>query len=51
MLKHKHADVGVAVAIPGGLITPDHPQGRDQDAVRHLERDEGLAGRARRPAS
>ncbi len=22
MLKHKHADVGVAVAIPGGLITP-----------------------------
>jgi pyruvate dehydrogenase E2 component (dihydrolipoamide acetyltransferase) len=22
LLKHKHADVGVAVAIPGGLITP-----------------------------
>ncbi|MGB6325291.1 MAG: pyruvate dehydrogenase complex dihydrolipoamide acetyltransferase [Methylocella sp.] len=22
MLKHKHADVGVAVAIPGGLVTP-----------------------------
>src|SRR4029078_2087100 len=22
MLKHKHSDVGVAVAIPGGLITP-----------------------------
>jgi pyruvate dehydrogenase E2 component (dihydrolipoamide acetyltransferase) len=22
MLKHRHADVGVAVAIPGGLITP-----------------------------
>ena len=22
MLKHKHADIGVAVAIPGGLITP-----------------------------
>jgi len=22
MLKHKHADVGVAVSIPGGLITP-----------------------------
>jgi pyruvate dehydrogenase E2 component (dihydrolipoamide acetyltransferase) len=22
MLKHKHADVGVAVALPGGLITP-----------------------------
>jgi pyruvate dehydrogenase E2 component (dihydrolipoamide acetyltransferase) len=28
MLKHKHADVGVAVAIPGGLITP---------IVRHAE--------------
>eukprot|EP01035_Chromulina_nebulosa_P040713 gene40712-55048_t len=22
MLKHKHSDVGVAVAMPGGLITP-----------------------------
>ena len=22
MLKHKHADIGVAVAMPGGLITP-----------------------------
>ena len=22
MLKHKHSDVGVAVSIPGGLITP-----------------------------
>ena len=22
MLLHKHSDVGVAVAIPGGLITP-----------------------------
>jgi pyruvate dehydrogenase E2 component (dihydrolipoamide acetyltransferase) len=22
MLKHKHADIGVAVAVPGGLITP-----------------------------
>jgi pyruvate dehydrogenase E2 component (dihydrolipoamide acetyltransferase) len=22
MLKHKHSDVGVAVALPGGLITP-----------------------------
>jgi pyruvate dehydrogenase E2 component (dihydrolipoamide acetyltransferase) len=28
MLKHKHADIGVAVAIPGGLITP---------VVRHAE--------------
>ena len=23
MLKHKHSDVGVAVAMPGGLITPE----------------------------
>ena len=22
MLKHKHSDIGVAVAMPGGLITP-----------------------------
>ncbi|MCC6889943.1 MAG: pyruvate dehydrogenase complex dihydrolipoamide acetyltransferase [Hyphomicrobiales bacterium] len=28
MLRHKHADIGVAVAIPGGLITP---------VVRHAE--------------
>jgi len=28
MLKHKHSDIGVAVAIPGGLITP---------VVRHAE--------------
>jgi len=28
MLKHKHADIGVAVAIPGGLMTP---------VVRHAE--------------
>ncbi len=33
MVKHKHADVGVAVSIPGGLITP---------VVRHVER-KGLA--------
>jgi pyruvate dehydrogenase E2 component (dihydrolipoamide acetyltransferase) len=33
MVKHKHADVGVAVSIPGGLITP---------VVRHAET-KGLA--------
>ena len=41
MLKHKHSDIGVAVAIPGGLITPDHPQCRDQDALGDFQRDEG----------
>jgi pyruvate dehydrogenase E2 component (dihydrolipoamide acetyltransferase) len=47
MLKHKRADVGVAVSIPGGLITP---------VIRHAERKtlseisnemKGLARRAR----
>jgi len=37
MLKHKHSDVGVAVALPGGLITADRPQRRDQVALRHLQ--------------
>ena len=41
MLKHKHADVGVAVAIPGGLITPIIRKADDEDAVGHLQRDEG----------
>ena len=50
MLKHKHADVGVAVAIPGGLITPIVRQADTKAAVGHLQRDEGFrrarAGRA-----
>ena len=36
MLKHRHSDVGVAVSIPGGLITPIVPQGRHQGALGHL---------------
>ena len=44
MLKHRHADVGVAVSIPGGLITPYRPRGRDQDPVDHLGRGEGHGG-------
>jgi pyruvate dehydrogenase E2 component (dihydrolipoamide acetyltransferase) len=41
MVKHKHADVGVAVSIPGGLITPIIRAAEDQAAVGHLQRDEG----------
>ncbi len=43
---HKHSDVGVAVSIPGGLITPIVRQADDEDAVGDLQRDEG-PGRAR----
>ena len=41
MVKHKHADVGVAVSIPGGLITPIIRHADDEDAVGDLQRDEG----------
>jgi pyruvate dehydrogenase E2 component (dihydrolipoamide acetyltransferase) len=47
MLKHKHADVGVAVAIPGGLITPivRHADEKSLSAISIDMRD--LAARAR----
>jgi pyruvate dehydrogenase E2 component (dihydrolipoamide acetyltransferase) len=47
MLKHMHADVGVAVAIPGGLITPivRHADEKSLSAISHEMRD--LAARAR----
>ena len=50
MLKHKHADVGVAVSIPGGLITPDHPQGRDKtlSAISNEMKDFAARARARK---
>ena len=49
MLKHKHSDIGVAVAHAGRPDHADHPQGRNQIAVGDLERDEGSRGaRARR---
>ena len=51
MLKHKHADVGVAVSIPGGLITPVIRKAETKTLSRHLERDEGLRGARARPAS
>jgi pyruvate dehydrogenase E2 component (dihydrolipoamide acetyltransferase) len=47
MLKHRHADVGVAVAIPGGLITPviRHAEEKSLSAVSNEMRE--LAARAR----
>jgi pyruvate dehydrogenase E2 component (dihydrolipoamide acetyltransferase) len=47
MLKHKSADVGVAVSIPGGLITPivRHAEQKTLSAISNEMKD--LAGRAR----
>ena len=42
MLKHKHSDIGVAVAHAGRADHADHPQGRDQVAIDDLRRDEGF---------
>jgi pyruvate dehydrogenase E2 component (dihydrolipoamide acetyltransferase) len=41
---YQAADVSVAVATPGGLITTDHPQRWDEEPERHLGRDEGPGG-------
>jgi len=47
LLKHKHSDVGVAVALPGGLITPivRHAESKSLSAISNEMRD--LAARAR----
>jgi pyruvate dehydrogenase E2 component (dihydrolipoamide acetyltransferase) len=47
MLKHKHSDIGVAVAIPGGLITPivRNAETKSLSAISNEMRD--LAARAR----
>ena len=47
MVKHRHADVGVAVSIPGGLITPivRRAEEKSLSAISNEMRD--LAGRAR----
>jgi pyruvate dehydrogenase E2 component (dihydrolipoamide acetyltransferase) len=47
MLKHKHSDVGVAVALPGGLITPivRSAESKSLSAISNEMRD--LAARAR----
>ena len=51
MLKHKHSDVGVAVAMPGGLITPIMRNAETQVAVGDLQRDARIWPPAPAPAS
>ena len=41
MLKHKHSDIGVAVALPARPDHADHPQRGNEIAVGDLQRDEG----------
>jgi pyruvate dehydrogenase E2 component (dihydrolipoamide acetyltransferase) len=50
MLKHKHADIGVAVAIPGGLITPVIRKAETKSliAISHEMKDYAARARARR---
>jgi pyruvate dehydrogenase E2 component (dihydrolipoamide acetyltransferase) len=50
MLKHKHADVGVAVAIKGGLITPiiRHAEEKTLGVISNEMRDLGLRARNRK---
>jgi pyruvate dehydrogenase E2 component (dihydrolipoamide acetyltransferase) len=47
LLKHKHSDIGVAVSIPGGLITPvvRHAETKSLSAISNEMKD--LAARAR----
>ena len=47
MLKHKHSDVGVAVSIPGGLITPIVRQAEFKSLSVISNEMKDLAGRAR----
>jgi pyruvate dehydrogenase E2 component (dihydrolipoamide acetyltransferase) len=50
MLKHKHSDVGVAVALPGGLITPivHNAESKSLSAISNEMRDLAERARARR---
>ena len=50
MLKHKHSDVGVAVAIPGGLITPivRHAESKPISKISIEMKDYAARARARR---
>ncbi len=47
MVKHKHADVGVAVAIPGGLITPVVRKAESKGLVQISTEMKDYAARAR----
>jgi pyruvate dehydrogenase E2 component (dihydrolipoamide acetyltransferase) len=50
MLKHKHSDVGVAVAIPGGLITPivRHAEMKSLSIISNEMKDFAARARARK---
>ena len=50
MLKHKHSDVGVAVALPGGLITPivRQAEGKSLSAISNELKDMVARARARK---
>jgi pyruvate dehydrogenase E2 component (dihydrolipoyllysine-residue acetyltransferase) len=50
MLKHKHSDVGVAVAIPGGLITPvvRQAESKSLSAISSEMKDYAARARARK---
>ena len=50
MLKHKHSDVGVAVALPGGLITPivRHAEGKSLSTISNELKDMVARARARK---
>ncbi|NMG38470.1 pyruvate dehydrogenase complex dihydrolipoamide acetyltransferase [Chelativorans sp. ZYF759] len=47
MLKHRHSDVGVAVSIPGGLITPIVRRAEEKTLSAIANEMKDLAGRAR----
>ena len=50
MLKHKHSDIGVAVSIPGGLITPvvRHAEAKSLSVISAEMKDFAVRARARR---
>ena len=50
MLKHRHSDIGVAVSIPGGLITPivRHADAKPLSVISNEMKDFARRGRARK---
>ena len=52
MLRHRHSDIGVAVSIPGGLITPvvRHAEQKSLSIISHEMKDFAARARARKLA-
>jgi pyruvate dehydrogenase E2 component (dihydrolipoamide acetyltransferase) len=50
MLRHKHSDIGVAVAIPGGLVTPviRHAEGKSLSAISNEMKDYAARAKAKK---